>query len=221
MSDTDDYLSMARDAAKKYGVPQGLFADMLQSKNPTMNPYQVNPDGTGGVASLSPAMAEYMGANTFDPASAFDAAAKIYSDAMKSPQNKTAASIENDYWTKNNPSTPPFNPDESQFSFKKFLDKIVGGGDSTSEPVYTGKEGVLAKTLDKLVGGGTPERRAENQAKADTGEGEIPIDDKAFWQMTSSDWGVYLRNKGITFLFFVLALLLLIFSIKTFIESQK
>jgi hypothetical protein len=76
----DQYRSLADKAAKKYGIPEGLFALSIGEKNPSWNPFAVNPDGSGGIAGLMPDESS----NPFDPSIAFDYAAKQLSDKINS-----------------------------------------------------------------------------------------------------------------------------------------
>lgn len=200
---TDVGENMARDAAKKYGIPEAIFIDTLKAKNPTLNPYQVNADGSGGVASLSPAMAEKLGANTFDPSSAFDAAAKIYKQALLIPENKTADSISSSYFTINDKNNDT-----------KIDDFFNGNSIGFLEAVKAAFVGADQKTIDKVIGAATAEQKA-NDLKGGDYEG-VP-----FYKMSGAQWSSYFRDKGLTFLFFIFGLLVIIYSLKTFIESQK
>lgn len=198
---SNEYENLARKTAEQYGIPAGLFVDLLKQQNPTLDPRNVNKDGTGGIASLSPDAAEKMGVSTFDPYSALTGAAKLFKSSMVNPQNKTHTSIENDFLLQtrlDNTATPNFNPDISS------MNSILG-----NDPY-----GAISKALvgDKKI-------TADSKGVAvDAGES---IDDKPFWKLSGKEWGEYFKRKGITFLFFVLALGMIVFSIKTFIESQK
>ncbi len=69
------YLNMARDAARRHGVPEDLFARLVQQES-NWNPRAQSPKGALGLAQLMPETARRLGADPLDPAENLNAGAK-------------------------------------------------------------------------------------------------------------------------------------------------
>jgi soluble lytic murein transglycosylase-like protein len=69
------YLGMARDAARRHGVPEDLFARLVQQES-NWNPRAKSGKGALGLAQLMPETARRLGADPLDPAENLNAGAK-------------------------------------------------------------------------------------------------------------------------------------------------
>ena len=70
-----EYLSMARAAATRHGVPPDLFARLVQQES-AWNPAAVSSKGALGLAQLMPFTASKLGVNPHDPAQNLDGGAR-------------------------------------------------------------------------------------------------------------------------------------------------
>lgn len=61
-----EYLEVAKDAARRYGVPEDLFLRLVQQES-GWNPGAVSHKGATGLAQLMPATARLVGVNIHDP----------------------------------------------------------------------------------------------------------------------------------------------------------
>jgi soluble lytic murein transglycosylase-like protein len=72
----DHYSHMAALAAKRHGVPVGLFLRLLHAENPYGDPSAVNPSsGASGLGQFLPSTARLFGIDPKDPAQSLDASA--------------------------------------------------------------------------------------------------------------------------------------------------
>jgi len=69
------YFQMARAAARRHGVPEDLFARLVQQES-GWNPAAVSSKGARGLAQLMPATARLLGVNPDDPAANLDGGAR-------------------------------------------------------------------------------------------------------------------------------------------------
>jgi soluble lytic murein transglycosylase-like protein len=63
---TGEYLTLARDAASRHGVPEDLFLRLVQQES-GWNPGALSPKGAIGLAQLMPDTAAYLGVDATDP----------------------------------------------------------------------------------------------------------------------------------------------------------
>ena len=77
-----DYRTMARRAAKKYGVDPDIFERQIGAES-GFNPGARSPAGAQGIAQFMPATAKQYGVNTADPKSSLDGAARLMRDALR------------------------------------------------------------------------------------------------------------------------------------------
>lgn len=69
------YLNMAREAARRHGVPEDLFMRLVQQES-GWNPNAVSHKGARGLAQLMPGTAAILGVNPDDPAQNLDGGAR-------------------------------------------------------------------------------------------------------------------------------------------------
>lgn len=69
------YLDMAKAAARKYGVPEGMFLKLVQQES-GWNPDVVSPKGAVGLSQLMPGTADLLGVNETDPQDNLDGGAR-------------------------------------------------------------------------------------------------------------------------------------------------
>jgi len=74
-SDTGHYLRLARTAAARNGVPEGLFLRLVQQES-GWDPAAVSVKGALGLAQLMPATARDLGVNPLDPQENLDGGAR-------------------------------------------------------------------------------------------------------------------------------------------------
>ena len=72
---TGPYLQVARDAARRYGVPEDLFLRLVQQES-GWNSGAVSPKGAQGLAQLMPETAARLGVNPADPTQNLDGGAR-------------------------------------------------------------------------------------------------------------------------------------------------
>lgn len=72
------YLEMAKAAAAKYGVPEGMFLKLVQQES-GWNPDVVSPKGAVGLAQLMPTTADHLGVDETDPQSNLEGGARYLS----------------------------------------------------------------------------------------------------------------------------------------------
>jgi len=72
------YLDMAKAAAAKYGVPEGLFLKLVQQES-GWNPDVVSAKGAVGLAQLMPDTADHLGVDETDPQSNLEGGARYLS----------------------------------------------------------------------------------------------------------------------------------------------
>ena len=72
------YLEMAKTAARKYGVPEGMFLKLVQRES-GWNPDVVSSKGAVGLAQLLPTTAEHLGVDETDPQSNLEGGARYLS----------------------------------------------------------------------------------------------------------------------------------------------
>ena len=70
-----NYRQLARQKARKYGVPEDVFEAQIQQES-GFNPKARSPAGAGGIAQIMPGTARSWGVDPMDPEAALDAAAK-------------------------------------------------------------------------------------------------------------------------------------------------
>jgi len=69
------YLDMARNAARRHGIPEDLFLRLIQQES-GWNAGAVSHKGAQGLAQLMPGTAQYLGVNAADPAENLDGGAR-------------------------------------------------------------------------------------------------------------------------------------------------
>lgn len=69
------YLAVARDAARRHGIPEDLFLRLVQRES-NWSPSAVSPKGATGLAQLMPATAALLGVDIADPAQNLDGGAR-------------------------------------------------------------------------------------------------------------------------------------------------
>lgn len=69
------FLNMARSAARRHGVPEDLFARLVQQES-NWNPDAVSHKGAMGLAQLMPETANLLGVDAYDPKQNLDGGAK-------------------------------------------------------------------------------------------------------------------------------------------------
>ena len=69
------YLTLARDAARRHGIPEDLFARLVQQES-GWNPAAVSQKGARGLAQLMPATAAGLGVDPADPSQNLDGGAR-------------------------------------------------------------------------------------------------------------------------------------------------
>lgn len=72
------FLEMARNAARKYGVPEDLFLKLVQQES-GWNPDVISPKGAVGLAQLMPTTADHLGVDETDPQSNLEGGARYLS----------------------------------------------------------------------------------------------------------------------------------------------
>ncbi|MEZ5731192.1 MAG: lytic transglycosylase domain-containing protein [Paracoccaceae bacterium] len=72
------YLENAKDAARRYGIPEDLFLRLVQQES-GWNPGAVSPKGATGLAQLMPTTARLMGVNAADPKENLEGGARYLS----------------------------------------------------------------------------------------------------------------------------------------------
>lgn len=72
------YLKMAKSAATRNRIPEGLFLRLVQQES-GWNPRAVSPKGAIGLAQLMPQTARSLGVNPYDPAQNLDGGARYLS----------------------------------------------------------------------------------------------------------------------------------------------
>ncbi len=72
---TGEYAGMARDAARRHGIPEDLFLRLVQQES-NFNPNARSHKGAIGLAQLMPGTAQYLRVNPNDPAQNLDGGAR-------------------------------------------------------------------------------------------------------------------------------------------------
>jgi len=76
------YMPLARDAARKYGVPEDLFLRLIQQES-AWNPKARSHKGAYGLAQLMPGTARYLGVNPRDPVQNLEGGAKYLKEQYR------------------------------------------------------------------------------------------------------------------------------------------
>ena len=76
------FLDMARDAATRHGVPEGLFLRLVQQES-RWNPDAVSPKGAMGLAQLMPATARILRVDPQDPYENLDGGARYLAEQYR------------------------------------------------------------------------------------------------------------------------------------------
>ena len=77
-----EYLEMAREAARRHGVPEDLFLRLVQQES-GWNPNARSHKGAMGLAQLMPGTAEYLGVNPDDPRQNLEGGARYLAEQYR------------------------------------------------------------------------------------------------------------------------------------------
>lgn len=80
------YLGMARDAARRHGIPEGVFKRMIEQES-RWKPDARSPAGAKGLGQLMPATAERLGVDPNDPYENLDGAARYLVEQFRRFKN--------------------------------------------------------------------------------------------------------------------------------------
>ena len=76
------YATMAREAARRHGIPEDLFLRLVRQES-NFNPKAVSHKGAIGLAQLMPATARYLGVDPHDPAQNLDGGARYLKEQFQ------------------------------------------------------------------------------------------------------------------------------------------
>lgn len=76
------YLKVAKDAARRYGVPEDLFLRLVQQES-NWNPRAKSHKGAIGLAQLMPATASYLGVDPYNPYENLDGGARYLAEQYR------------------------------------------------------------------------------------------------------------------------------------------
>jgi hypothetical protein len=130
-----EVMRLAREAASRHGVPQGIFLSQMKAES-NFNPSAVSPVGAEGVGQLMPATAKELGVqNPFDPAQNLDGAARY----LRQQIDRFGGNIEKGVAAYNAGAgnvekyggVPPFE------ETRNYVKKVLGGAADYSSPAAT------------------------------------------------------------------------------------
>lgn len=190
MSNEAVYGPVADSAATRYGVDPGLFRRLIASEsswNPVaINPQSVSGENASGIAQFLPSTAAARGIDPFNPNSALDGAAQYLSELIGKYGISGGIAAYKGY------------SDKTSSAAQATAAKIIGDGSTDS---------VQGTGYDEY---GNPSAPMSSTLKA---KADASASDKSFWQYNANDWKALLQNSAWGFLFGLLGILLVIFSV--------
>lgn len=194
------YQPIANAAAAKYGVPQDLFARLIESESSwdPKAPGALLPDGDRafGIAQFRIGTAKDWGVDRTDPTSSLVGAAK-YLAYLKSMYGSWKAAV-------------------AKYKGYSSLDR----GMSAPDVLKVVDGSAYAPIIESLTSGGQKSPVEITAPKTDD-KGAAVVNDKAFWQWGIEDLKNFFANTAIGFALFVVGLLLILFTVYAMVSRGK